>query len=105
MEVGHVLVAGAGQMGSGIAQVIAASGRRVSLYDASPVALARARETMQASLDKLAAQGGAAPDETIARITAVDDLVPADLLVEAVVEDAAVKQDVFRRADEVFLDG
>ena len=31
----------------------------------------------------------------------VDDLVPADLMIEAVIEDAAVKDDVFRRADEV----
>jgi 3-hydroxybutyryl-CoA dehydrogenase len=105
MDVGHVLVAGAGQMGSGIAQVVAASGRRVSLYDSSVDALGRARETMHASLVKLAAKGGGDPDETLARITTVEELVPADLMVEAVVEDAAVKQEVFRRADEVFPDG
>ena len=40
------------------------------------------------------------PDKTLARITPVDDLVEADLMIEAVVEDAAVKEDVFRRADE-----
>ena len=61
MELGHVLVVGAGQMGSGIAQVVAASGRRVSLYDSSPEAIDRARETMHASLVKLAAKGGADP--------------------------------------------
>jgi 3-hydroxybutyryl-CoA dehydrogenase len=102
MEIRHVVVAGAGQMGSGIAQVVAASGRDVSLYDSSADALRRARETMHASLVKLAAKGGADPEETLARITTVDELVPADLLVEAVVEDAAVKQDVFRRADGIF---
>ena len=35
----HVLVVGAGQMGGGIAQVVAASGRRVSLHDAAPGAV------------------------------------------------------------------
>ena len=38
---GHVLVVGAGQMGGGIAQVVAGSGRRVSLYDAAPGAVDR----------------------------------------------------------------
>jgi 3-hydroxybutyryl-CoA dehydrogenase len=96
----HVLVVGAGQMGGGIAQVVAASGRRVSLYDAAPGAVERGLATMQKSLTKLAEKGGADPDEVLARVEPVDDLVPADLMVEAVVEDAKVKQDVFGRADE-----
>jgi 3-hydroxybutyryl-CoA dehydrogenase len=95
----HVLVVGAGQMGSGIAQVVAVSGRRVSLHDAQPGATDRALETMRKSLAKLAEKGGADPDEVLARVTAVDDIVSADLMVEAVVEDAEVKHDVFRRAD------
>jgi 3-hydroxybutyryl-CoA dehydrogenase len=96
----HLLVVGAGQMGGGIAQVVAASGRRVSLHDALPGVTDRALESMGRSLAKLAEKGGADPDETLGRITVVDDLVPADLLIEAVVEDAEVKQDLFRRADE-----
>jgi 3-hydroxybutyryl-CoA dehydrogenase len=98
----HVLVVGAGQMGGGIAQVVAASGRRVSLHDAVPGATDRARETMRKSLTKLAEKGGADPDEALARVEAVEELVPADLMIEAVVEEAAVKEDVFRRADELF---
>jgi 3-hydroxybutyryl-CoA dehydrogenase len=101
MEFEHVLVAGAGQMGAGIAQVVAASGRRVSLYDAAPGATERGLATMRTSLEKLAAKGGADPDETLARVTVVDDLVPADLLLEAVIEDAAVKEELFRRAHDV----
>src|ERR1700747_3468465 len=42
MAFDHVLVVGAGQMGGGIAQVVAASGRHVSLYDAAPGAVDRA---------------------------------------------------------------
>jgi 3-hydroxybutyryl-CoA dehydrogenase len=99
MRFEHVLVVGAGQMGGGIAQVVAGSGRRVSLYDEQPGATDRALETMRHSLTKLAEKGGAAPDGVLARVGAVDELVPADLMVEAVVEDADVKHDVFRRAD------
>ena len=95
-----MLVVGAGQMGGGIAQVMAASGRRVSLYDAAPGAVERGLETMRKSLTKLAEKGGPDPDEVLARVERVDQLVSADLMVEAVVEDAAVKEDVFRRADQ-----
>jgi 3-hydroxybutyryl-CoA dehydrogenase len=95
----HVLVVGAGQMGGGIAQVVAASGRRVSLYDAAPGAVERGLGAMRKSLDRLAEKGAADPDEVLARVQPVDGLVPADLMVEAVVEDAEVKEDVFSRAD------
>ncbi len=105
MRLGHVLVVGAGQMGGGIAQVVAASGRHVSLHDAAPGAVERGLETMRRSLGKLAEKGGADPDEVLARIEPVEDLVPADLMVEAVVEDFAVKTDVFRRADELLPPG
>jgi 3-hydroxybutyryl-CoA dehydrogenase len=99
MRFEHVVVVGAGQMGGGIAQVVASSGRRVSLYDEQPGATERALDTMRKSLAKLAEKGGAAPDDVLARVGAVDEIVPADLMVEAVVEDADVKLDVFRRAD------
>jgi len=97
----HVLVVGAGQMGGGIAQVMAASGRRVSLHDDAPGAVERALGAMERSLGKLAEKGGAEPGEVLARVTPVDALVPADLLVEAVVEDADVKAQIFRCADDV----
>jgi 3-hydroxybutyryl-CoA dehydrogenase len=95
----HVLVVGAGQMGGGIAQVVAASGRRVSLYDAAPGAVGRALETIRRSLAKLAEKGGPQPDEVLARVEEVDAIVAADLMIEAVVEDASVKEEIFRSAD------
>jgi 3-hydroxybutyryl-CoA dehydrogenase len=95
----HVLVVGAGQMGGGIAQVVAASGRRVSLHDALPGAPERALEAMRGSLGKLADKGGPPSGEVLSRVTVVDGLVPADLLIEAVVEDAEAKKEVFREAD------
>ena len=97
----HVLVVGAGQMGAGIAQVVAASGRRVSLHDAAPGAVERGLQSIERSLTKLAEKGGADPAGVLGRIEPAGDLVPADLLIEAVVEDSAVKEEIFRRADEV----
>jgi 3-hydroxybutyryl-CoA dehydrogenase len=101
MAIERVLVVGAGQMGGGIAQVVAASGRQVSLLDAQPGATDRALEAMQRSLAKLAEKGGPQPGEVLQRVrvlTRIDE-ARADLLIEAVVEDAAVKEEVFRAAD------
>jgi 3-hydroxybutyryl-CoA dehydrogenase len=98
----HVLVVGAGQMGGGIAQVLASSGRRVSLHDAAPGAVERGLETMSKSLERLVAKGAELdPEQVLGRVEPVDELVPADLMVEAVVEDAAVKKEIFRAADEI----
>jgi 3-hydroxybutyryl-CoA dehydrogenase len=105
VELEHVLVVGAGQMGGGIAQVVAASGRRVSLLDPYPGAIERGLATMRRSLERLAEKGGPPADDVLARVGPVDDLLAADLMIEAVVEDAAVKADVFRRADETLPDG
>jgi 3-hydroxybutyryl-CoA dehydrogenase len=97
----HVLIVGAGQMGGGIAQTFASSGRLVSLYDAAPGAVERGLETMRKSLDRLSEKGGPDPEGVLARVEPVDDLVPADLMVEAVVEAVSVKADIFGRADGV----
>ena len=82
MKFEHVLVVGAGQMGGGIAQVVAASGRRVSLHDPYPGAVERGLEAMRKSLTRL----------------------DADLMIEAITEDPGAKQDLFRRADDVLGD-
>jgi 3-hydroxybutyryl-CoA dehydrogenase len=99
MTFGRVLVAGAGQMGAGIAQVVAASGREVLLYDAFPGAVERGLEAMRRSLTKLHEKGGAAPDEVLGRVTVVEGLVEADLLIEAILEHAETKKELFRAAD------
>src|SRR5256885_5058678 len=99
MKFEHVLVVGAGQMGAGIAQVVAASGRRVSLQDAQPGATDRALEAIRTSVAKLEEKGGPPTQEVLARIEPVEDFLQADLMIEAVVEDAEVKQEIFRRTD------
>jgi 3-hydroxybutyryl-CoA dehydrogenase len=98
----HVLVVGAGQMGGGIAQVLAVSGRRVSLHDAAPGAVERGLATMGKSLGRLAAKGvDISPEDVLGRVSAVEKIVPADLMIEAVVEERAVKEAIFREADSV----
>ena len=98
----HVLVVGAGQMGGGIAQVLAASGRQVSLHDAAPGAVDRGLAAMAKSLERLSAKGAEVdPAEVLGRVSPVDGIVPADLMIEAVVEDQAVKEAIFREADAV----
>jgi 3-hydroxybutyryl-CoA dehydrogenase len=104
VEIRRVVVVGAGQMGAGIAQVVAASGREVALFDAQPGAVERALETIRRSLDRLAEKGGAPPAQVLQRVGTVERVADAgdvDLLIEAVVEDAAVKAEVFREADRV----
>jgi len=105
MEFEHVLVVGAGQMGGGIAQVVAASGRHVSLYDPYPGATERALATMQKSLEKLAEKGGADPEPVLSRVTVVGEIVPAALMIEAVVEDLDTKAEIFRQADQTLPSG
>jgi 3-hydroxybutyryl-CoA dehydrogenase len=105
MDFEHVLVVGAGQMGGGIAQVVAASGRHVSLYDPFPGATERALAAMGKSLGKLAEKGGADPDEVLGRVTVVEAIAPAALMIEAVVEDLETKAEIFRQADQVLSNG
>ena len=75
----RVLVVGAGQMGGGIAQVIAASGRHVFLHDQVPGACERALAAISRSLTRLAEKGGGDPAEALGRIEVVPEFVPSDL--------------------------
>ena len=97
----RVLVVGAGQMGAGIAQVVAASGRSVLLHDTLPGATERGVGAIASSLGKLHQKGGPEPGPVLERITAVDSLGEADLMIEAIVEDADAKKALFRTADGV----
>jgi 3-hydroxybutyryl-CoA dehydrogenase len=101
----RVLVVGAGQMGAGIAQVVAGSGREVLLHDPFPGAVERGLQVMRTSLERLEAKGGAPADEVLARVSETTELTPADLMIEAIVEDAAAKEELFRAADAVLPAG
>lgn len=96
-----VAVIGAGQMGSGIAQVVAYGGYEVKLYDVAPDRVTLALGEIAASLARRAARGlssEAEAHDAMGRITAVASLAEAaraDLIIEAASEDEAVKKAVF----------
>ena len=100
-------VIGAGTMGGGIAQVFAQSGFEVTLVDAAQGALERARATIERSVAKLVEKGkldaaaGAGALERIHHSPAIDALAEADFVVEAIFEDAAAKQALFRDLDRL----
>lgn len=95
-----VAVLGTGTMGSGIAQTFAQGGRTVLMYDAAPAAVETALAGIGKSLDKfvekqkLTAEQAAAAKRNL-RPATLNDLAGADLVVEAVFEDVAVKQQLY----------
>jgi 3-hydroxybutyryl-CoA dehydrogenase len=100
-------VVGSGQMGRGIAQVMAQAGFQVILQDISPEALQRARNDIEKSLHKFVEKGrlsDEARQESLARLCFESDLealASVDLAVEAILEKEAAKGELFRRLDTV----
>jgi 3-hydroxybutyryl-CoA dehydrogenase len=100
-------VVGAGQMGSGIAHVAAASGYSVLLADLEERFLEKARASIEKNLQREVAKGKRTGQESasaLGRIRTTTDLESfrdADLAIEAVVEDEVVKKDLFRRLDAI----
>ncbi|WP_279426863.1 3-hydroxyacyl-CoA dehydrogenase family protein [Anaeromyxobacter terrae] len=105
MAIERIAVVGAGQMGSGIAQVAAQAGLSVVLADASPELARKAVEKLGATLGKLVEKGKIAAgdrDALLGRIkpaASLDDCGGADLAIEAIVENEGVKKDLFRKLD------
>jgi 3-hydroxybutyryl-CoA dehydrogenase len=106
MSIERVFVAGAGLMGHGIGQVHAAIGKHVILY-APDLARAQAgRERIAGNLERAVAKGKIDSNErdaVVGRVFPTDDLDlvrSADLVIEAVFEDTAVKQALWRQLDE-----
>src|SRR3954468_13821143 len=101
----RTLVAGAGLMGHGIAQVLATTGRAVVLYEPEVARAVAGRDRIAGNLDRAVAKGrqsAAERDAILARITATDDLAAAadaGLIVEAVFEDVAVKTELWTALD------
>jgi 3-hydroxybutyryl-CoA dehydrogenase len=102
----HVFVAGAGLMGHGIGQVHAAIGKQVALYEPDLARAEAGRERIAGNLDRSVAKGRLTADEReaiLGRVVATDDIGfvrTADLVIEAVFEDLAVKRDLWRELDE-----
>ncbi len=107
MEVRKIGVVGAGQMGSGIAQVAAQAGYEVVLRDVEERFLERGLAAIRRSLGKFLEKGKISKEEhdaVLGRIKttlSLKDFADCDLVVEAVVEDEGVKAEVFRELDRV----
>ena len=107
MDIRRVLVVGAGLMGGGIAQVAALAGYRVSLRDVSQQMLDKAMSNIAWSLGKFVEKGqfaAEARESALGRLSptlALDTAAGADFAVEAVFEDKALKQEVFRELDRL----
>jgi len=101
----RTLVAGAGLMGHGIAQALAATGRAVALYEPELGRATAGRDRIAGNLERAVAKGRLAADErdaVLGRIRPTDDLSAAGdvgLIVEAVFEDVAVKTALWRDLD------
>ena len=105
MAIDRIAVVGAGQMGSGIAQVAAQSGVQVALVDGVPGLAAKAHQKLAGALQKLVEKGkvtAEARQATLDRIHPSDSLdaaVGADLAIEAIVEREEPKIELFRTLD------
>jgi len=106
----RVAVVGAGTMGNGIAQTFAQYGTRVELVDVDEVALERGLSAVKSSLarfvkkEKLTRSDADAIMARIQPSNRIEDVGDAPLVVEAVVEKAGVKKEVFRRLDDITPD-
>ncbi len=107
MVIEKMAVIGAGQMGSGIAQVAAQAGIHVVLADATPELARKGLDRIASGLAKLVEKGKLPAEERaalLARIRAADglrDCAGAQLAIEAIVESEQVKKDLYRKLDEV----
>jgi len=111
MEIGKLGVIGAGQMGGGIAHVAAASGLAVTLVDVEDRFLEKGRTAIEKNLDREVARGKRTAEEKAAALgrlsttTRLEALADCDAVVEAIVENEAVKKELFGRLDRVAKSG
>ncbi len=107
MAIQKVMVIGAGQMGSGIAQVCAQAGLEVLLNDINEESFAKGIQTITKNLSRNVEKGRmteAEKDAVLQRLTkslSLTDAADVDLVIEAAVENMEIKQSIFRQLDEI----
>ena len=105
MTVHAIAVIGAGAMGSGIAQVGAVAGLGVTLIEVSDAAVEKGLEGIRGNLQKLVAKGKMTQADKEAALgsirgtTALEDVAPVDVVIEAVTENYDLKLDLLQRVD------
>jgi 3-hydroxybutyryl-CoA dehydrogenase len=111
MATEHIIVVGAGQMGSGIAQVALQAGMRVTLVDVSKEGLAKGAERIKGGLKKLVEKGkldAALLEMTTANLatsTSATEVKDVDVAIEAVTENEELKRRIFVELDGVVKAG
>ena len=106
----HVGVVGAGTMGSGIAQVAAASGYDVTMRDIEPEYVENGFETIADSLGRQVKSGSLTESEAeaargrIEGTTDLEDLADCGVVVEAALEEIDIKRDIFGDLDDIVTD-
>ncbi len=107
MEIKLIGVVGAGQMGSGIAEVVLTSGFNVLMRDVTPEAIERGKKRIATDLDKRVQKGKMSSDEkegTLKRLlttTGLEDFKNCDFVIEAAVEQISLKGEIFRMLDQI----
>lgn len=107
MEIKRIMVIGAGFMGSGIAQVMAAAGYDVVLMDVADGFVRKGMAAIEKNLAGSVAKGKLAEADkaaTLGRIIATTDLALAkdcDLVIEAIIENKQAKMDLYRQLEEI----
>jgi 3-hydroxybutyryl-CoA dehydrogenase len=107
MEIKTIGVVGAGQMGNGIAQVAAHSGLQVVMSDIADSFIQKGLSTISKNLDRMVEKGKISSqnkNETMAKIKGtiqIKDMVNADFVVEAAVENEPLKLNIFKELDQV----
>lgn len=107
MAIKKIGVLGAGLMGSGIAQVAAASGYEVTLVEVSDELVNKGLSGIEKSLAKFAEKGTISADQkdaTMARLkgsTKLEDLADADIIIEAIIENLQIKRETYAKLDQL----
>ena len=107
MEISRIFIAGAGQMGSGIAQVALQAGYNVLLYDAQEDSTRRSADRIGVNLRKSVEKGrltAADREDCLKRLkvaAALDEAAAADLVIEAIFEDVAAKKLLHGQLDAI----
>ena len=107
MAIKKVGVLGAGLMGSGIAQVAAASGYEVTLVEVSEELVKKGLSGIEKSLAKFTEKGSITAeqkDATLTRLngtTKLEDLADADIIIEAIIENLQIKRETYAKLDQL----
>ncbi len=110
MTINKIGVLGAGLMGSGIAQIAAASGHQVTILEVNEAVLNKGLSGIDKSLNRQVEKGSLTAEakaETLARLngtTSIEDLADSDIIIEAIVEHLDLKRETYAKLDAICAD-